>query len=356
MQTDAKVGILLVNLGTPRSPKPKDVFCYLNEFLTDGRVIDIPWAWRQLLVRGLIVPQRYRQSSATYQKVWTEQGSPLMIYGQSVERKLQSLLGDNYVVRLAMRYQAPSIDTVLSSMEQEGLGHLIILPLFPQYASATTGSVNQRVMECLKNWQLFPSLSFISTYATHPAFINAFAAIGQRYEPSNYDHILFSFHGLPRRHILKADRSGCCLTKEGCCNTLERRNHSCYRAQCHATARLIAEKLEIPLEKYSITFQSRLGKEPWTEPYTEDAVKALAKQGIKNLLVLAPAFTADCLETTYEIAEEYGHLFQSCGGHKLQLVESLNDSEPWLEGLQQLIMENVPMASTFNSPYSMLPA
>ncbi len=342
MAAIGKTGILLVNLGTPKSPEPGDVFHYLNEFLTDERVIDLPWLRRQILVRGVIVPNRYRQSAATYTKVWTEQGSPLLVYSRSMRDKLQARLGDDFVVQLAMRYQEPSIACAMTNLEAHGLDHLIILPLFPQYASATTGSIHQKVMEYLRNWKLIPSLSFISAFATHPAFLNAFVTIGERYQPETFDHVLFSFHGLPERQITQTDTSGCCLKRSKCCETLCERNHQCYRAQCYATARLLSDRLGLRQNKYTVSFQSRLGKEPWTQPYTEDKVKEFASIGLKNVLVFAPAFVADCLETTYEIGLEYGHLFEQMGGKRLQLVESLNDNEIWIEALRSIILERVP--------------
>lgn len=346
MSAVGKTGILLVNLGTPKSPKPNDVYTYLNEFLTDGRVIDLPWLRRQILVRSIIVPRRYRQSAETYSKVWTEKGSPLLVYSRSVRDKLQALLGSDYVVRLAMRYQEPSIKSALVELETHELGHLIVVPLFPQYASATTGSIHQNVMEHLQRWNRIPDLSFISGFATHPAFLDAFATIGSRYQPENYDHVLFSFHGLPEKQIIKADSSGCCLKRSKCCETLCERNLQCYRAQCYATTRQLAARLSLPRAKHSIAFQSRLGKDPWTQPYTEETIKNLAKAGIKKLLVFAPAFVADCLETTYEIGIEYGHVFQELGGEQLQLVESLNDEQIWIEGLRDIIMERLPVQKT----------
>lgn len=338
-----KIGVLLVNLGTPRSAAPKHVFHYLNEFLTDGRVIDVPWLWRQVLVRGLIVPRRFRNSAATYAKVWTEEGSPLLVYGKAVCSKLQHTLGDDYVVKLAMRYQEPSIPSVLEELESLALSHLVILPLFPQYASATTGSVHQKVMECLSKWRIIPSLSFINNYADDEGFLDAFAAIGANHQPSHYDRVLFSFHGLPQKHLVKADRSKeKCLKQNDCCLTRCSINTDCYRAQCFATAQGLIQRLGLSDEQSLITFQSRLGKEPWTEPYTDQTIIKLAKEGVKKLLIFAPAFTADCLETSYEIAEEYLHLFRQHGGEQLQLVESLNDHPLWIKALATLTHQHTP--------------
>lgn len=326
--------ILLVNLGTPNSPDDWDVFHYLNEFLTDERVIDIPWLKRQALVRGIIVPKRFRESAATYRKVWSEDGSPLMAWGKKTCSLLQELLGNEYSVNLAMRYQSPSIPDVLKKIEQEDVSRLVVIPLFPQYASATSGSVHQKVMESIKSWNRIPDTRFINTYATHPKFIEAFAERGKEYPIDTYDHILFSFHGLPKKQLIKADRSGHCKGNGECCSQLNRKNQNCYSAQCYATAKAIAEKLN--LSNYSICFQSRLGKDPWIEPYTSDAIASRAALGDKKLLVFCPAFVCDCLETIYEIGVEYQEEFVEAGGEKLDLVEGLNAHPLWIETLADL--------------------
>jgi len=329
-----KRGVLLVNLGTPLSPKPKDVFRYLIEFLTDGRVIDFPWLKRQLLVRGLIVPFRYKQSTEQYRHLWTKEGSPLLMYSERLQRKLQEVLGNDYHVALAMRYQYPSIMAGLEKLRKEEVDELIILPLFPQYASATTGSIYQKVMHELQNWQVFPKLIFINHFFDHPAMINAFCARASQYSLSSYDHVLFSFHGLPERQIRKASED--CLTIN-CCRQLCQKNRFCYKAQCFTTAQAIADQLNLKEEQYTICFQSRLGKEPWIQPYTSDVLHICAKQGHKRLLVFSPSFVCDCLETTYEISSEYQREFKQLGGEQLQLVEGLNDHPLWIDALKQMI-------------------
>lgn len=335
-------GILLINLGTPDSPQKRDVKRYLNEFLTDGRVIDLPWLSRQLLVRGVIVPKRVRESSRSYQAIWTEEGSPLMCYGIALQNKLQAALGEKFHVALAMRYRNPSIDAVLKGMEGR-FERLIILPLFPQYASATTGSVHQRVMENLSQWEIIPETTFINSYYNHPALIEAFCAIAQNYPLDTYDHILMSFHGLPERYLKKADRNSHCLAKKECCQKLCDLNKQCYSAQCHETARAIAEKLGIPKEHYSVCFQSRLGKEPWIQPYTSDQLKTMIAKGCKKILVMSPAFACDCLETIQEIGVEYNHEFKTLGGQKLDLMHGLNDHPLWIKALKTLVMEKLPI-------------
>jgi ferrochelatase len=330
-------GILLVNLGTPDSPQPKDVYKYLNEFLTDGRVIDIPWLWRQMLVRFLIVPFRYKQSAAAYQKIWSANGSPLMVYGKKVSELLQAELGESFHVELAMRYQSPSIRAALGKLLKNGISRLLVLPLFPQYASATTGSVHQKVMQELSSYPVIPEVVFVNNYAVHPALIDAFCAASSRMDLKQYDHILFSFHGLPERQLRKADQRGWCLQSKACCQHYCEENSACYSAQCHATAMAIGRQLEIPLDKMSISFQSRLGKEPWLQPYTSAVIPELARLGKKNVAVYCPSFVCDCLETLYEIGIEYAHDFRKAGGERLDLVPGLNDDPVWISSLKAII-------------------
>lgn len=335
-----KTGVLLVNLGTPDSPDPIDVKRYLTEFLTDSRVIDIPWLSRQFLVRGVIIPKRYRNSAEAYQRVWTEEGSPLTVYGKEVQRKLQKSLGSEYIVELAMRYQNPSIESVLEKMRS--VSSLIILPLFPQYASATTGSVNQKVMSILSQWQRIPLVTFIDSYPTLPLMIEAFCKNIKKCNPENYDHLLFSFHGLPEKQLKKADLNGVCLTKKECCQQLCEKNRYCYSAQCHATAKAIADKLGLSPSNYSLCFQSRLGKDPWLQPYTSDVLHKLATGGCRRVLVTCPAFVCDCLETIDEIQIEYGKEFVELGGEELKLVPGLNDGDLWIEALKSLVHNYEP--------------
>lgn len=332
MTIQEKKGLLLINLGTPLTPQPKHVYRYLNEFLTDGRVIDLPWLKRQVLVRGIIVPFRYKASAHLYQKIWQKEGSPLLIHGLSMQNKVQELLGNKFEVCLSMRYQTPSIEEGLAKLQKDYLSEIIILPLFPQYASATTGSVHQKVMECVKKWTVIPKLTFINSFPDHPGFIKAFCDRGKQYDLKSYDHILFSFHGLPERHIRQADCSNTCL-KENCCQKLQNTNQFCYKAQCYATARAIAKGLNIREEAYTICFQSRLGSDPWIQPYTSDIIQQCAEKKMKRLLVFCPAFVSDCLETTCEISIEYADLFRNLGGEELQLVEGLNDHPNWIKAI-----------------------
>ena len=334
----SKTGVLLVNLGTPDSPQPRDVYKYLIQFLTDGRVIDIPALQRNLLVRGIIVPFRYKKSAKSYAEIWEEQGSPLLFHSVSFTSKLRHAMGEQYHIVLAMRYQNPSIGEGLAELKKANVSKIVVVPLFPQYASATTGSVHQEVMEVVKNWEVIPNMVFVNSYFDHPAFIDAFVEIGLGYNPDGNDHVLFSFHGLPERQILKADRHNHCL-KGDCCAKVGDINQFCYRAQCFATARAIAGRLNVPEEKYTVCFQSRLGKTPWIRPYSNEVIEELAKNGVKRMLAFSPAFVADCLETIFEIGVEYDQEFRALGGEKLQLVESLNDHPKWVEAMQQIIRE-----------------
>lgn len=333
----AQHGVLLVNLGTPDSPRPSDVRRYLYEFLTDGRVIDMPWAYRQLLVRAWIVPRRYRTSASLYSRIWTPLGSPLLLHTEAATCALQEALGEDYSVSCGMRYGNPSIGKALQGFEKKDLKSLTILPLFPQYASATTGSVHECVMQHIARWQVIPRMHWIHSYPAHPLMIDAFAKQLEAAPLEQGEHVLMSFHGVPESHLRKADASQRCLCHSSCCVT--KPPLACYRAQCMQTAQALIERLQLEEGRYSIAFQSRLGKDPWTQPYTDVTIENLAKQGVKRLAVMAPAFTADCLETLDEIGREYAELFKHHGGQALRLVPSLNSHPAWIAALRALVME-----------------
>lgn len=335
----AKKGVLLVNLGTPDSPQTSDVRKYLNEFLMDGRVIDINPVSRALLVKGIIAPFRAPKSAKLYKEIWDEKtGSPLLYYSIRQQQLLQERLGDAYMVELAMRYQSPSIEDALKRLKDALVDDIRVIALFPQYASASTGSVYQKVMQLVAEWPTIPSISFINSFHDNELMIENFAQNGAKYNPENYDHVLFSFHGLPQRQLVKSDHThNYCLKVNGCCDTLNDKNKFCYSAQSHHTARLIAVKLNIPKEKYTICFQSRLGNDPWVQPYTSEIIAKMAAEGKKRLLVFCPAFVADCLETVFEVTEEYGSEFKQLGGEHVQLVESLNDSPLFIDALEDMV-------------------
>jgi len=336
-----KKGILLVNLGTPDSPETKDVRKYLNEFLMDPRVIDINPVSRALLVKGIIAPFRAPKSGKLYKHIWdADTGSPLLHYSKLQHQALRQRLGEEYQVELAMRYQSPSIESALNRLKTALVESIQIIALFPQYASASTGSVYDKVMDIVRKWQTIPTISFVNSFHNNPLMIETFANNGKKHKPETYDHILFSFHGLPQRQLIKCDHTGNhCLKSADCCQTLSNVNKYCYSAQSYDTARLIAEKLNLPKEKYTVCFQSRLGSDPWVQPYTSQVVTQLAKEGKKRLLVFCPAFVADCLETVYEVTEEYGAEFKALGGEHVQLVESLNDSPTWIDALEEMVLK-----------------
>lgn len=339
-----KTGVLVVNLGTPDSPSTSDVRKYLFQFLNDPRVIDIHPLARMLLVNLIIVPFRAPKSAKIYKKLWEHykpNGSPLLYYGKFVEKELQLQLGENYKVLLGMRYQNPPIEPSVDLLLKSGIEKLIILPLFPQYASASTGSVMEEVMRILSKHQTLPEIKIISNYFDNTLFIKAFSTLTLKHlTHSSYDHVLFSYHGLPERQIRKGDYTKTCLTNNSnCCDILHENNRFCYRAQCFETTRLIAKELNLDKEQYSSCFQSRLGRDPWIKPYTDDVIKDLAKKGKKRILALVPSFVSDCLETTIEVGEEYKEIFLKSGGEHWQMVESLNDNLLWIECLKSLILD-----------------
>lgn len=336
-----KIGVLLVNLGSPDNSSNGAVFSYLNEFLTDGRVIDYPVVPRNILVRGIIVPFRYKNSAKTYREIWTTEGSPLVINSKKLQQKVQQQLGDNYIVELAMRYKNPSLESALENLKIKGVNKIIVFPLYPQYASSSTGSSHQKVLEIVSKWNLIPNISIINSYYDHPLFIDSIIEVAKKYNVNDYDHVLFSYHGLPERHLRNGDiTSKHCLCDTNCCSSISSVNQFCYRAQCSKTTSLLVEALGLEDSKWTFTFQSRLGKEPWLQPYTWDTLDKLAKNGKKKVLVFSPAFVADCLETIYEIKEEYLELFKNSGGEQLQLVESLNDNEKWVNCVCTILKEN----------------
>ncbi len=332
-----KKGVLLVNLGTPDMPSYGAVYRYLQEFLTDGRVIDIPYIPRQLLVRGIIAPFRSNSSAKLYKELWTENGSPLKYYGELLAEGVQARLGEDYHLELAMRYQQPSIRSAIRKLLDAGVSEIIVFPLFPQYASATTGSVHQEVMEILAKEQEIPDLKMVNSYYDHPAMIKVFADNARQFDLDSYDYIFFSYHGLPQRQLKKASRCNYCLSKPDCCQSLSIQNQFCYSAQCHATTQAIAEELGLSSDRYVTSFQSRLGFDDWAKPYTIDVLKERAKMGDKRLLCFSPAFVADCLETIIEIGTEYQEEFEELGGEHIDLVPSLNDNPVWMDAVAEMI-------------------
>ncbi|NQX91852.1 MAG: ferrochelatase [Flavobacteriales bacterium] len=332
-----KTGVLILNLGTPDDPKPKAVGRYLREFLGDGRVIDIPWLPRQLLVKGIIVPFRKRKSSAEYHKVWTDKGSPLLLYTEELLEKLRHQFKDDQdvTIEMAMRYQSPGMPEVLEKMRKANYDEIIIFPLYPQYASATTGSTLEKAMEIISKWYVIPEVKMISQFWDHPGYIDTMAEIAKDYNWKDYDHVCFSYHGLPERQVDKVYEDRQC-SNHSCESEINEENKFCYKATCYGTTRLLAEKLGIPEENYTVCFQSRLDSK-WLRPFSDDVIEEQAKKGAKKLLFFSPAFVADCLETIVEIGEAYLEDFEEMGGKELDLVPSLNAHPMWVATCEDLI-------------------
>jgi len=330
-----KTAVLLINVGTPDKPTVKYVRKYLFQFLNDRRVIDLPWLLQKILVNLIIVPFRAPKSTLLYKQLWTENGSPLLHYSHALRDKLQQQLSDTHSIYIAMRYQNPSIKSTLDKIKKRGHQKIVVLPMFPQYASSTTGTAVQEVYKWAGKMNVVPEIRTINQFYQHHSFIDAFAQRIQNHHPDEYDHVVFSYHGLPLRHL---DKSHPEVSNVDCsCHiAMTAHGHKCYRATCYETTRLLAEKLQMPKDKYSVAFQSRLS-ENWMKPFADKKVVELAQKGFKKVLFVAPSFVADCLETTVEIGYEYHELFKENGGQQLTLVESLNDFGPWVEGLVKII-------------------
>lgn len=344
-----KKGVLIVNLGTPDSPKVPAVRKYLKEFLLDWRVIDYSWLPRNLLVRGIIAPFRSFSSAKLYQRLWTPEGSPLKIYGEAVAAGVQENLGDEFIVELAMRYQSPSVESAIQRLMDKQVSEIIVFPMFPHYASATTGSVHDEVMRILRKQQVIPNVKMINSYYDNEAMINIFADNAKQFDLDKYDHIIFSYHGVPQRQLRKGDPGKShCLKVENCCQNIGINNQFCYSAQCHATTRALVEKLGLKPEDYTTSFQSRLGPEKWAQPYTIDTIEHQAEEGAKKLLVFSPAFVSDCLETTIEIGYEYQEEFEEMGGEQIDLVPSLNDDPRWIAAVSAMVRKEAGITAEAN--------
>lgn len=338
MSVNKRIGVLLVNLGTPNSPNVGDVRPYLSEFLNDARVIDIPWLLRKMLVNLIIVPFRSFSSSKIYKEVWDERGSPLLYHSEDVRDLLQEKMPENVDVHLAMRYQNPSMDKVLEKMRLKNYDKIIILPLYPHYASSTTGSTLEKAMKIMSKWYVIPEVTMLNQYYENEGFINTILAQAQQFDLNAYDHVIFSYHGLPVRQVDKVYDDGLPCSDHSCETEINDANKFCYKATCFATTRILAEKLGLSEDQYTVGFQSRLDKN-WLEPFSDKLVIEQAKKGAKKLLFFSPAFTADCLETTVEIGDEYLELFEEHGGEKLDLVPSLNSHPLWIDTLEKLVKD-----------------
>ncbi|MES2411496.1 MAG: ferrochelatase [Bacteroidota bacterium] len=322
-------GVLLVNLGSPESPTAKDVKPYLDEFLMDKYVIDVPFLLRALLVRGIILRKRPEKSAAAYAKIWTEDGSPLIVFSKKMHDKVQKQV--DIPVALAMRYGTITILKGLQELKEKGVTEVMLLPLYPQHAMASTVTILELAEDLRKKY--FPEMKFtvVPAFYNKPDYIKALANSMKKYlDTFEYDHLLFSYHGIPERHIRKTDiTKSHCKIDGPCCNTPSPAHEFCYRHQCFETTRQVVELLNIPKEKYSQTFQSRLAGDKWLEPYTDIEINKMPEKGIKKLAVVTPAFVADCLETLEEIAMEANHQFKEHGGEEFLAIPCMNDGDEW---------------------------
>lgn len=321
-----RVGVLLVNLGTPDAPTAKAVKPYLKEFLSDPRVVEAPRLLWWCILNGFILTTRPKSTAHAYQQVWTEKGSPLMVHclaqKQKLQAKLQQLHGDNVIIELGMTYGNPSVSSALQKLKSKQIEALVVLPLYPQYSGATTGSVFDTVVRELCTWRRVPALNFIDGYYDEPLYIKALANSINDYrtEHGSADKLVFSYHGLPKRFLDSGDP---------------------YHCHCYKTTRLVAEELNLDPGEYLLTFQSRFGREPWLEPYTDETLKSFPAQGIKNIQVISPGFSSDCVETNEEINMQNRDFFMDAGGKKFGYIPCLNDNEDHISLLEDLIQRQL---------------
>jgi len=334
-------GVLLVNLGSPDSPSVPDVRRYLREFLMDGRVLDVNWLLRFFLVNFAILPSRPKQSAHAYQSIWIPEGSPLVVTSRNVQKKLQQRL--DLPIELAMRYQNPSIPDALRSLVDKGVDDLLLLLLFPHYAMSSFETAVERVKEVATRLAPEMRITVQPPYFDHPDYIAAMVGSAEDYLNKGFDHLLFSFHGLPERQIRKSDPTGChCLTAQNCCEVASPAHATCYRAQAFKTVAAFVQKAGIPKEKYSVSFQSRLLSDPWLKPYTDFELPRLAREGVKRILVISPAFVSDCLETLEELGIRGRELFLEAGGTEFTLIPCMNEHPLWLDALEKMITRFAP--------------
>jgi protoporphyrin/coproporphyrin ferrochelatase len=338
MMSTEKTAILLMNIGSPDQPRLFAVWKYLTRFLNDKYVIDLPWLLRKFLVNLIIIPLRVKKSTLLYKKIWTERGSPLIYHSLETGKNLQKMLDDNFKVFVAMRYGEPDYKTELRKIRQEKFNRLILIPLFPQYAMSTNGSAVNAVKKEIVKQKMEIELTIADQFYNHPKFIDAFVKQAEKYGLDKFDHIIFSYHGLPLRQLEKC-HPGIKVKNCDCEFKVPEYGHHCYRATCYATTRLLADKLGLKSGKYTTAFQSRLSRN-WMEPFTDKILLSKLHEGKKRILIIAPSFVTDCLETLTEIGEDYRKTFLEKGGEELQLVESLNFSPLWIEALKTIINEH----------------
>lgn len=333
-----KRGIVLMNLGSPDSTAVKDVKRYLDEFLMDERVIDKPWLLRTLLVRGIIVPFRAPKSAKAYSSIWTKEGSPLIVISKQLQAALQQQVPEPVVI--AMRYGNPTPMAAFNELvaSHPDLEEVIAVPLYPHYAMSSFETAVEAAKEAYKKGGYSFKLKFVDPFYNDAQYIDALAQSIQPFIQKNYDQILFSYHGIPERHVTKCDPTGKhCLKVANCCEVPSAAHSFCYRHQCWTTTNLVADKLGIPKEKRGFSFQSRLGRDPWLKPYTAVRLAELPKEGVKKILVVCPAFVSDCLETIEEMGEEGREIFLHAGGESFDLIPCLNVHPAWVAALKNLI-------------------
>jgi ferrochelatase len=338
-----KTGILLINLGTPDSPSTQDVRIYLRELLSCKRVIDINPVARWFVLNLLILPFRPKKSAKAYKKIWMDEGSPLLVFSEKLKTALLEEFAEKDIpIELGMQCRKPSLKTAIGKLRGQNCDQIIVLPLYPQYASSSYGAAIEDLYKVILNDWNMPYLRIIPPFFSDSRFIDAWAKIGLPYIEKKHDHVLFSFHGLPLRHLKKSDYTGkWCQNDYSCCKELIDENRNCYSAQCYQTAKLLAKSLKIEEEKWSVSFQSRLGRDEWVKPYTEPHLKELAERGMKCVVVFCPSFVADCLETIEEIGISAAEHFKEYGGEELILVPSLNNHPEWVRALTSIIRQQL---------------
>ena len=329
-------GVLLVNLGSPDSPSVPDVRRYLREFLMDPRVLDVNWFVRFCVVNFAILPSRPKQSAHAYQSIWTPEGSPLIVISRKTQRLLQDRVG--VPVELAMRYQTPSIPDAVRKLAEKDVDEVLLIPLFPHYAMSSFETAVVRVEDVAARFAPRMKIQVQPPYFDQPDYITALTGSAQPFLAKGYDHLLFSFHGLPERQLRKSDPTGShCLSTGNCCEVPNPAHATCYRAQCFKTVAAFVTKASVPRGKYSVAFQSRLGKDPWLKPYTDHELPRLASNGSKRLLVICPAFVSDCLETLEEIGMRGRDSFVGAGGTEFAQIPCMNDHPLWIKALEKMV-------------------
>ena len=336
-------GVLLVNLGSPSSTQVADVKRYLNQFLMDPYVVDLPWPLRRLLV-SLILATRPKASAHAYASIWWDEGSPLVVISRRVQQALQQRL--DMPVELAMRYGEPSIEQgLLAQAQRPGVREVLFMPQYPQHADSTITTSVEEAKRVIAKHGLDLKLNVVPAFYNRPEYIAALAQSVQPYLAEGFDHLLLSYHGLPERHLRKADPTGShCLASGDCCERASAATATCYRAHCSHVSRELAAALGLESAQWSQAFQSRLGRDKWIEPYTEARIDELAAQGVKRLLVACPAFVADCIETPEEIGDRAREQFIAAGGEELVLIPCLNDQPQWIDVLAAWARETPALA------------